>query len=346
MGGTDMRPSSQGGTTFILGAGASRHAGYPFIASMGTELFAWMRRPRKAIVYDFVECADELEARFGDNIENVLKGIDAEIRRRSPDRPVLANYYRPALVEAMREWLADIHREHEATAYEQFATEIVKPGDRIITFNYDVSLDSCLQRSGKWSIGDGYGFTAEGLPGGSVASILKLHGSINWFAVLFRGMTGMFVNAGGSLGQRPAFCDADLSALGYAGVIDPLFPRHGSAAISPLILPTSRKRFYFETTLGREWENFWTRLWRKARKAVRESARIVVCGYGMQPIDRRGRNLLLRGSLEGDVEVCCRSDSVRIVEELRTHGRNANCANQLYFEEWVSAQTQAHRSKQ
>ena len=47
----------------------------------------------------------------------------------------------------MRQWFADIHREHAASAYYQFATEIVKPGDRIITFNYDVSLESCLQRA-------------------------------------------------------------------------------------------------------------------------------------------------------------------------------------------------------
>ena len=73
--------SSQGGTTFILGAGASLHAGYPFVASMGAHLFEWMRRPREAIFFDFAECADALEERFGNNIEGVLKGIDAEIKR-------------------------------------------------------------------------------------------------------------------------------------------------------------------------------------------------------------------------------------------------------------------------
>jgi hypothetical protein len=332
--------SRQGGTTFILGAGASFHAGYPSIVSMGEHLLEWMRGPRKVILYDFAECADALEQRFGNNIEGVLGGMHKEIERRGPDRAVFANLYKPALTEAMRQWFAEIHRLHPAPAYEQFATEVVKPGDRIISFNYDVSLDSRLCRSRKWCVGDGYGFPVEGLPCGSTVGIIKLHGSINWLALLFHGMTGMFANDGRVFGDRPAFCDGDLSALGYVGVTDTLFPRGGSAAIQPLILPTSRKRFYLQTNLGREWENFWARLWRKARRAVRDSARIVICGYGMQPIDRRGCNLLLRGTLEADVSVCCGGDSSRIVQQLRTNGRRAHLASDLFFEAWVSSQAQ------
>ena len=84
----------------------------------------------------------------------------------------------------MRQWFADIHRHHSAQAYERFATEVVKPANRVITFNYDISLDSKLLQSGKWAIGDGYGFRVRGLPTGSTVKILKLHGSINWLATL------------------------------------------------------------------------------------------------------------------------------------------------------------------
>ena len=86
--------------------------------------------------------------------------------------------------------------------------------------------------------------------------LLKLHGSINWFATLFGGRTGFFVAPDGAFGARPAFCDDDLTALGYSGVMDPLFPRAGSAAIPPLILPTNRKKFHFATNLGPEWVRF------------------------------------------------------------------------------------------
>ena len=169
--------------------------------------------------------------------------------------------------------------------------------------------------------------------------LLKLHGSINWFATLFGGRTGFFVAPDGAFSDRQAFCDDDLTALGYSGVMDPLFPRAGSAVIPPLILPTNRKKFYFATNLGPEWVRFWDRLWRQARKAIRESERIVICGYGMQPIDKRGCNLLLRGRLDGNIEVCSGSQSARIVKELRTHGRNARAAKESYFENWVAAQT-------
>ena len=71
-------------TTFVIGAGASLHAGYPSIATMGEKLFGWMREQRNPILYDFAECAQTLEERFGNNIESVFKGINTEIRRRQP----------------------------------------------------------------------------------------------------------------------------------------------------------------------------------------------------------------------------------------------------------------------
>jgi hypothetical protein len=327
-----------GHTTFILGAGASFHAGYPFVGCMGKQLLNWMRRPRESIAFDFDQCADLLEERFGEQIEDIFKGIDAEIKRRSPDYPIFANYHKPALIEAMRQWFAEIHQQHTAPAYTRFAAEVVRPGDRIITFNYDVSLDSELRGSGKWSVGDGYGFDAEGLPRGSTVSILKLHGSINWFAPLFGGRTGMFAMPhDGAFGNRPVFPDGDLAALGYVGITDPSFPRPYSAAIQPMILPTERKEFFFQTNLGREWSQFWNRLWTRARRAVRSSTRIVVCGYGLQPIDRRGCNLLLTGDVPCVVEVCCGRDTGRIANQLRTRGRTVHEAQQVFFEDWVSA---------
>jgi hypothetical protein len=327
----------QGRTTFVLGAGASAHAGYPFVKTMGTQLLAWMRMPRDTVYFNFAESADFLEERFGANIENLFNGVQMEIDARQPGYSDFANVYRPCLTEAMRQWFADIHRQQPALAYERFATEVVEPGDRVITFNYDVSLDSKLRQSGKWDVGDGYGFRVQGLPTGSTVKILKLHGSINWLAILFGGMQSGIVPATGPMGLRPVFGTDDLAALGYIGLSDACFTRP-SAAVRPLVLPTYKKQFFFDTNLGRQWEGFWSQRWRSAKRALESSARIVVCGYGMYPIDRRGRNLLLKGTLAGDVEVCCGGESARIVQELRDHGRRARQGDQIYFEEWVSAQ--------
>jgi hypothetical protein len=196
-----------------------------------------------------------------------------------------------------------------------------------------------LRASGKWNVGDGYGFVAEGLPCRSTVKLLKLHGSINWWAVLFGGRTsGRFsFPPRGAMGSRPALTSADLESLGYSGLSDPLYPSTTPATDPPMIFPTNRKQFFFATNLGRELEGFWDRLWRAARRAVRGSDRVVVCGYGMFPIDRRGCNLLLTGELPAEIEVCSASQSERIVRQLQDHGRNARCAQQIHFEEWVSA---------
>jgi hypothetical protein len=61
----------------------------------------------------------------------------------------------------------------------------------------------------------------------------------------------------------------------------------------------------------------------------------------MYPIDRRGCNLLLRGNVSAEIEVCCGNESDRIAQQLRECGRNARVASQTYFEGWVSSQGSA-----
>jgi hypothetical protein len=305
---------------------------------MGRELLDWMKNAEPCI-YDYADSARFLEAEYGSDIEAIMNGMQRTIRRRASGYSLIANCHKPAFIEALRQWFCEIHRQHQARAYEQFANEVVQPGDCIISFNYDISLDSKLHQAGKWEIGDGYGFPADGLAGGSLVRLLKLHGSINWFAVMFGGITvGAFpIGSEGVFGKRPAFSDGDLTALGYPNVVDPHFPRGGATAILPLILPTNRKQFFFQTNLGREWAYFWNNLWRQARSAVRKSERIVLCGYGLYPIDRRGCNLLLKGTCSAEIEVCSGGDSDRIVAELISHGRRAHRAQETMFESWVSS---------
>ncbi len=293
--------NSRSRTTYILGAGASLHSGYPFIRTMGADLLAWMRLPRKSVYFNFAQSADFLEERFGNHIENLFNGIQAEIQARQDGYAIFANVHKPCLIEAMRQWFGEIHLNHAAQSYDLFASKIVQPGDRIITFNYDLALDSRLRMSGKWAVGDGYGFAADGLPSGSSVTMFKLHGSINWLAVMFHGMTGgpLAFPIGGAFGSRPAFTDADLAALGYANLMDPLFPRTGAAAVPPLIFPTSRKQFFFATNLGREWQSFWDRLWRGARRAVQSKRHLktVWPRYDISGKEISSVHVFLRGHL-------------------------------------------------
>ncbi len=55
--------------TYILGAGASKHAGYPFVSKMGLDLLEWMRSFSGVPTCIYPETAEWLNDRFGDNIE-------------------------------------------------------------------------------------------------------------------------------------------------------------------------------------------------------------------------------------------------------------------------------------
>jgi hypothetical protein len=320
-------------TTFVLGAGASRHVGYPFAKSMGSGLFAWMERKGSSGCFDFRGAAISLRARFGgvDDIEQVLTKVDdiilgpqgatPELRR---DKGQLANHDKPALVEAIREWFSEV-REGPAESYRLFAQRVVQPGDCIISFNYDVSLDRELKLANLWEIGDGYGFPIEGLGTGSQVKILKLHGSANWIDAI-------------SFPTRPLIRDSELRFLGYPDQVDPWFPRNGVPGVLPLILPTACKRFYIETTFGRMREDFWDELWRDAALHLTECARVAICGYSLPSVDERACRLLFEGRFPARVEVCCGDDTERIVRRFQDCGHDARSAGQKLFNDWARSQ--------
>lgn len=336
-------------TTYVLGAGASCDMGYPFAKSMGRGLFAWMARHTASGPYDFRAAAESLKARFEqvEDIEDLLGRLDeciSEAKGSTWERRALAsqlaNHDRPALVEAIRAWFDEV-RQAPSESYGIFARKIVKPGDCVISFNYDVSLDRELRFAAVWDIGDGYGFAVDGFDNRSSVKLLKLHGSVNWLASMFGGARHgpVALGSAGVFGYRPVFADAELMFLGYSGARDSLFPRNGTPALPPLILPTRCKKFYFDTNLGREWEEFWDCLWDTGARALRESDRIAICGYSLPVVDQRACELLLGAEhYSGRVEVCCGDDSGSIVERLKACGRDAQATEQRCFGEWVKAQ--------
>jgi hypothetical protein len=324
--------------TYVLGAGASLHAGYPLTGDMGTKLFAWMHQQGNPRIRD---AAGWLQAEFGPvgNIEDFFSRIQAVIddfengTPKQKDLRTLTANELPSLLHRLREWFSQI-RASEATAYRKFASIIVEPEDCIITFNYDVSLDRELHRVGKWEVGDGYGFLIDGLPDKSPTTLLKLHGSTNWLAILFGGKTGFFQMSGPPLGSRPVIPSAEISFLGYDGLSDTLFTRpsacHDSA---PMILPTPNKEFW--------WVDFWNGLWQQARESLERSEEIFVLGYSLAPADERACELLLSRPLPGTrIEVSSGSATEDIVKRFKERGYlNAIGADCTHFEDWVSRET-------
>jgi hypothetical protein len=331
-------------TVYVLGAGASHHVGYPLCASMGSDLATWMRENTGSPL-DYPGTADLLQRTFGtvDNFEELLTHIGALIESYEHGsleerglRSAIA-FARFTLSQALREWFTEV-RQRDASAYRDFANHIAQPGDCILTFNYDVSVERELAVAGKWRGGDGYGFEIECLPSASPVRLLKLHGSTNWLAVMFGGLRGAFaLPRTGVFGTRPAFPKPELEFLGYPDAVDPLWPQQ-STPLPVMILPARVKQFFFATNIGDQWEWFWDSLWEEARRVLSQTDRIVICGYSLPAADARARQLLLQSApRQVQVEVSCGGDTKRIVQEFQQIGFIAAAATETYFERWVSA---------
>lgn len=333
-------------TVYVLGAGASFHTGYPLCSSMATQLFVWMRSHVNAEGFEsrYPATAQFLVDQFAsakdiEDLFTAMQRVIADGEHGTPAqreaRTIVANE-QSVLVNAIRSWFTEI-RQQQACAYRRFATEIVTPGDCVVTFNYDVSLERELRLAGKFEVGDGYGFRIEQLPDHSPTRVLKLHGSTNWLALMFRGITsGPFSFEPGSvLSGRPVIGKDEFSFLGYSGLADPAFP--GGAALPVMILPTRSKEFFFAANTGVEYAEFWNTLWGQAEESLRTTEQIVICGYSMPAADERARGLLLHSPKKSaKIEVASGGDTERIAAEYRASGyMRAVPAEEVYFERWV-----------
>lgn len=329
-------------TVYILGAGASKHVGYPLISEMGKEMLEWMAAFPNGY---FRPAADFVAEQFGiaPNIEDVITHLESTIRSLTgsqvPDQRsnrIRLGTVRGHFLEAMREWFQEIHL-YPAPAYAKFADDVIAAGDTVITFNYDDSLERELTRAGKWDVSQGYGFPLGKTGKASPVLVLKPHGSINWLASLFSGRTSgaAQVDAGMTLGHQPVIHKADLEFLGYKDFEGHLYP--GGGALVSLILPGRTKEFFYRTSVGTEWEGFFESLWTQGREALKQADRLVICGYSMLPVDKRASDMILNAtSKDTEVEIICGSQGRRIEADFRNTGfHRVSVDARGRFEQWV-----------
>lgn len=304
-------------------------------------MLSWMSK-REA----YSNTADFLREEFGGspNIEDVITALDGRIKalegfqdlERRLQRSNAA-HQRGKLREAVPIWFTEIHA-NPALAYQKFAERIVQPGDVIITFNYDDSLERELKRAGKWDVSRGYGFQIGTSVQPSPVVVLKLHGSMNWLVSIFGGITsGAFAASdNSSLGQCPCIATGYLKYLGYPDMPG-TFP--GGGGFPSLILPGRTKEFYYETSFGPEHEEFFSSLWKQAAAALQRASRVVLCGYSLLPVDERACDLLLSAtSKDSSVVVVSGGDGQRITKTFKDAGfQNTECYSSGYFEAWVEA---------
>jgi hypothetical protein len=187
---------------FILGAGASRFAGYP----LSPDLWKFIR---DFPVLEFT--AKKRAAEVIESIERVLHVVPPKVF----DQPNLEELFTLLDLAAIGteplalkniDWIdlrpkvmgmiAEVFLTHEydfrsrlshdtaspAAAVLRNWTNFLREGDVIISFNWDILHEGALWRAGKWHYADGYGFqcteVTETTP--SKIKVLKLHGSVNW----------------------------------------------------------------------------------------------------------------------------------------------------------------------
>ena len=195
---------------FVLGAGASAFAGYP----VGPNLWRFLRDtdPAEALTRDAhaaVMALMEPILRLNPpaehdrpDLEKLFTLLDichlgvgpAELR--PSDWPLTRLKVMRLIVEDFQwqEWQFQgqiIHARHPfgleidrtfALSVLAAWVDTLKPGDTIISFNWDLLHEAALWRAGKWHFADGYGFHCRDAPEAvhSQIKILKLHGSVNW----------------------------------------------------------------------------------------------------------------------------------------------------------------------
>jgi len=324
---------------FVLGAGASLHAEYPLAAEMGNSLAAWV--DTLSSPHEHRDSLEQIIEAYGtlDNFEAILEDL---MTCRPGSRAAGLGSRRPLLLEKLKEAIRgqfDTIRSGPAPLYDALA-RISRPGDKIITFNYDLGIERALHMARMWSVECGYSFPIGNSPQPSPVEVLKLHGSTNWRALLFGGRTGFFAANLNSLGDRPVlYFRSDLEYLGYPDFIDPLCAGLQKAACLPaMILPALPKLFYFATSFGQEWKNFWDGLWWRAEHEIEKANELVIIGYSLPVADKRARDLLLNAKNKAvRLSICCHSATKSLEQEFRDHGFTNIVTDTPTFEGFLAA---------
>lgn len=287
---------------FVLGAGASAFAGYP----LALDLWRFIRdsdpaesqaREAHAAVMKVIEPivrTNLLPQEDGrPNLENLFTQLDLghmgigpeELRlgdwpliRMKIVRLIVENFrwqewrFQGQIVHARYQSGLEVDRTLALSVLDAWA-DTLKPGDTILSFNWDLLHESALWRAGKWHFADGYGFQCRDAPDSthSPVKILKLHGSVNWAQESDMDIAAEIEN------KRDFF-------EGAADDRNTFLKRRGAWNMGrQLIVPSYIKDPSANRLL--------VRIWNQAEAALRQADEIIVIGFSLNKADSAARRL-------------------------------------------------------
>jgi len=192
---------------------------------------------------------------------------------------------------------------------------LLDPGDIVITFNYDSTVERVFLELGKWTFSDGYGTdlvfqqdnydtTPVTFPPSKV-KILHLHGAVGWYAKpVFSPTFDLSVEGGGAIAREalsaaPLETEIALDPLLLQGLgiynVDASLPRRPPDEYQIMLHPSFLKEYGGENRRSR----IFTRLWRTALDALRNADEVTVIGYSLPPADSAAWTLLHTGCERG-----------------------------------------------
>ena len=300
------------GAVFILGAGASAHAGAPLMSDFldragalyrsGEEAFgAAYRRAYELVekgraalqmahskasldISDFEEVFDAFEMA-------ALVGRLGELTPEEVERlpTAMRELIEATIEDGVRLAVNDGQRQASAP-YLQFAEMLRKVYERdggwptVVTFNYDLLLDYALYASST-----PYSYCLEGQPGPSL-KLLKLHGSLNWFrcrkceALGSRSLHHLLARTFPAPGSE--FWRLKFSAK---TVQSSKCPKCQGRELELMLVPPTWSKGQFQKALRP--------VWTACATALSTAETIVVCGYSFRTSDSFFRHLYAVGSV-------------------------------------------------
>jgi hypothetical protein len=278
---------------FILGAGASRFAGYP----LGLDLWRFVRDSRPLHVMaqgrakevksamESILQVNPPEQHDRPNLEELFTLLDLAARETGPLVLSKVNWsdlrikLMGMIADAFlwREYcfqqeLRDPRSEGAKRVLEKW-TNFLRANDTVITFNWDLLHEAALWRAGKWHYADGYGFPCADAPKGARSGIkvLKLHGSANW----------------AQSDETDCEPSVEHKATFFSGGHDgPKTFRKGASQGHDgrnLIIPSYLKDVSANRLL--------LRLWNTAADALASASEVTVIGFQLYPADALARHL-------------------------------------------------------